>query len=134
MSLAHPVAVETTLVDIATAVPSASVVTFSNRQRYRPLWENEMGKLKESLLEKEYHFQKMQQAYWTVEEANGWANMISRQRKHYGQDLDGLLFGNNSSCLSKTPKETSVVSKPKTLILNGQAKQNTTTLETSQKA
>jgi hypothetical protein len=88
-----------------------------------------MGKVKKQMMDNEWFSQTIQQPLWTAEQLNGLVNTISQYRKDYKQVFDGLPSGNNSSCQS-TATEKSVVSKPKTLILNGQARPSITTSET----
>ena len=93
-----------------------------------------MGKLKNMALETYFNSMTSPVIIYTDEDLRGLAAMVSQLQKLYGQDSDGATVGNNSSCPSTTETTTSSASKPKTLTLNAQAKQNTTTLETNQTA
>ena len=87
-----------------------------------------MGKLKNMMMENEYASQMMQQTLWTEEDVNGLLSMDYQQLTQLRQDLSGLLNGNNSLCPSMEKTTNLSVSKPKTLILNEQAKPSITML------
>ena len=86
-----------------------------------------MGKVKDRLMTLEWYFQQTQQKPLTDEHWNGYESIVFLESKQFEQVCNGLLDGNNSSCPSTTETTNSVASKPKTLIINGQAKQNITT-------
>lgn len=96
-----------------------------------------MGKVKAATMEKEdvwFGFQPMQPTLFEETVGAGWTNMQLQLKKPLEQDGNGLTAGNIFFFPSTTGTTNSAVSKPETLILNGQAKRNTTTKEKSPKA
>ena len=71
--------------------------------------------------------QQMLEHYSMREQLCGSANMAYQYQNASKPVSYGHPIGNNSCSPCTTQMESSAVSKPKTLILNGQAKRNTTT-------
>lgn len=95
-----------------------------------------MNKFKEQMMGKGLNpdFQMMQKALFEDMVENGSPNIEFPPLSPFALGGDGLKAGNNFFSPSTTRATGSVASKPETLILNAQARQNTTTKEKKLKA
>lgn len=95
-----------------------------------------MSKIKEKMMMEGagFAFPKMQQALFQDLVQNGSPNTEFSPLSPFALGGGGQKAGNNSSSPSTTRTTSSVASKPETLILNAQARRNTTTKEKKLKA